>query len=135
MRYIIKKIGGQRFPQREPVILDPVNWNREEWAALCKLFGLPATQTERIVAHIGEIEAHVSSGKRPAGDRHACKPEAEVDIVVKDGQVSEVYVGGAATRVTVLDLDTDDPLRWMELQRKYAVLLAKAKAGKVTDIL
>lgn len=135
MRYIIKKIGGQRFPQREPVILEPVNWSREEWAALCKLFGLPAAQTERIVAHIGEIEAYVSSGKRPAGDRYARKPEAEVDIVVKDGQVSEVYVKGKTAQVTVLDLDTDDLRRQAELRRKYALLLARVRAGEITGIL
>lgn len=70
-----------------------------------------------------------------APNDHAPAPETKVNIVVKGGQVSEVYVEGADVHVTVLDLDTDDARRDAVLQRKYALLLARAKSGEITDIL
>lgn len=136
MRQAVRKVGYRRLSQREPVILVPGNWTREEWAVLCKLSGLPADRTERIVLHIREMAAHIRSGKgsiRQPG--HACVPPVKVSIVVKDGQVSEVYAKGGAVQVTVLDLDTDELLRNTRLQRQHATLLKGAASGRITDIL
>lgn len=68
-----------------------------------------------------------------APNDHAHAPETKVNIVVKGGQVSEVYVEGTDVHVTVLD--TDAPCREAALQRRYALLLARAKSGEITDIL
>ena len=55
-------------------------------------------------------------------------------IVVKDGQVSEMYAGGGAVQVKVLDLDTDEPHRRARLQKQYALLLKLFASGEITDI-
>lgn len=62
------------------------------------------------------------------------KPTVKVDIVVRDGQVSEVYTKRGAVQVNVLDLDTDEPHRSALLQKQYALLLKLAASGEITDI-
>lgn len=43
----------------EPLILEPEDWSRREWATLCKMCGLPADRAERIVLHVGEMESYI----------------------------------------------------------------------------
>lgn len=47
----------------EPLILEPEDWSRREWATLCKLCGLPADRAERIVLHVGEMESYIGKGE------------------------------------------------------------------------
>ena len=35
--------------EKEPLIIEPEDWNKEEFATICKLFGLLPESTERIV--------------------------------------------------------------------------------------
>lgn len=48
----------------EPLILEPEDWSRREWATLCKLCGLPADRAERIVLHVGEMESYIGNEVR-----------------------------------------------------------------------
>ena len=101
---------------------------------LCKLSGLPPDRTERIVLYIREVEAYLGRGRKSIRPKPAQTPQVKVDIVVKDGQVSEVYAGGGAVQVKVLDLDTDEPHRRARLQKQYALLLKLFASGEITDI-
>ena len=134
MKQTCKKLGYQKIPQREPLILKPEDWTPEEWAVLCKLSGLPPDRTERIVLYIREVEAYLGRGRKSIRPKPAQTPQVKVDIVVKDGQVSEVYAGGGAVQVKVLDLDTDEPHRRARLQKQYALLLKLFASGEITDI-
>lgn len=62
MAYKVRN-GYQKFRNDEPLVLEPEAWSFSEWAAICKLCGLPLGQTERIVLHASEIECFVDLGK------------------------------------------------------------------------
>lgn len=53
MAYKVRN-GYQKFLNDEPFVLEPEDWSFSEWAAICKLCGLPLGQTEHIVLHILE---------------------------------------------------------------------------------
>lgn len=55
--------GYQKFQDKEPLILEPEDWDLQEWATICKLCGLPLGQTERIVLHTSEMECFVDLSK------------------------------------------------------------------------
>lgn len=76
----------------------------------------------------------ISCRRIPQKEPFIPKPAATVDIVVRDGQVSEVYARRGAVQVNVLDLDTDEPHRRARLQKQYALLLKLAASGEITDI-
>lgn len=55
--------GYLKFAENEPFILEPEDWTASEWGTLCKLCGLTADRTERIVMHINEIECFIDEIK------------------------------------------------------------------------
>lgn len=76
----------------------------------------------------------ISCRRIPQKEPFILKPTAKVDIVVRNGQVSEVYAGDGAVQVNVLDLDTDEPHRSAQIQKQYALLLKLAASGKIINI-
>lgn len=59
------KTNYQKLSLAEPLILEPGDWTFHEWAALCKLCGLPAGPTERIVLHVDVMEYFQNLSKEP----------------------------------------------------------------------
>ncbi len=53
--------GYQKFVDYEEMnVLEPEDWSPAEWEALCKLCGLPAHRTERIVLRLKSIECYIN---------------------------------------------------------------------------
>lgn len=59
------KTNYQKLSLAEPLILEPGDWAFHEWAALCKLCGLPVGPTERIVLHVNVMECFQDLSKGP----------------------------------------------------------------------
>lgn len=59
--YTPDKTGYQRSEETEPLILEPDDWQPDEWATLCKLAGqLPPQDTERIVISGYTLETYIA---------------------------------------------------------------------------
>lgn len=59
--YTPDKTGYQRSEKTEPLILEPDDWQPDEWATLCKLAGhLPPQDTERIVISGYTLETYIT---------------------------------------------------------------------------
>ncbi|MDE7244130.1 MAG: hypothetical protein K2O18_09165 [Oscillospiraceae bacterium] len=55
------KEGYSRTKEAEPLILEPEDWQPDEWATLCKLAGgLPPQDTERIVISDHTLETYIT---------------------------------------------------------------------------
>lgn len=83
--------GYQKFTDNEPLILEPEDWTFDEWLTLCKLCGLPAMTTERIVLHSDVVECYINSdaklvnsdsGKRAFTVTEVC-PHCENEIEMR----------------------------------------------------
>lgn len=60
----IQPPGYHKYSTLEPVVLEPEDWTVEEWATLCKVSGVPANRTERIVLNLSSIECYIGSGEQ-----------------------------------------------------------------------
>ena len=83
--------GYQKIQDKEPLILEPEDWTFDEWQTICKLCGLPAMTTERIVLHADVVECYINSdaklvnsdsGKRAFTVTEVC-PHCENEIEMR----------------------------------------------------
>lgn len=52
-----KHIGYLKEEVKEPLILEPDDWSKEEWKTLCKLFNMNNKTCNRVVVKINELES------------------------------------------------------------------------------
>lgn len=61
-----KMPGYHQDEIREPLIWEHEDWSADEWKVLCKICGLPAEKTERIVLRASEVEYFVAEDSEEA---------------------------------------------------------------------
>ncbi len=91
------KYGYSKDHPCEPLIWEPEDWSPAEWTVLCRVCGLPADKTERIVLNIDTIESYVSpNSKGCAGVKQDCEvtevcPHCESEITMTWDVASRGY--------------------------------------------
>lgn len=58
----------------------------------------------------------------------------DVVVLVEDGRVQGVYSSDEKTSVSVLDMDTDQPEVYEELEKEREALQARIDAGELHDV-
>ena len=66
--------GYHDEPITEAFVWEPKDWTAEEWAILCKICGLPADRTDRIVLHASESEFYITHDRQidPPKTKNPC---------------------------------------------------------------
>lgn len=74
------KSGYNKTEMREPLILEPEDWSAEEWATLCKVYGVPADRTERIVIGATPVECFLHEEKPHTVVEYCPNCETEIEM-------------------------------------------------------